>query len=234
MNRFQYPNILLKTKRILKELGCGIIKRDNKHFIFLHELIYRHHRYKEKVGKGVKYFRIKMTKIDNTEFELQIRRKRNPEEIEEYGKYKYESFDWKYCATGFKKSDLAVASTRVIALYRFTFKIKNKDENGNWTCKYCNKITNNTKEIHTDHIYPQCELLKDFCRNRNDIPTKFDKEKYTNETKFRNEDFNFHKEWVDYHNKNVKFQLLCKECNLKKGTKIIVPISKAIQNKVPI
>ena len=224
MNRFEYPNIYLKTKKIIKELGCGIIKRDNEHFIFLHELIYRHHRYKEKVGKGVKHFRIKMTEIDNTEFELQIRRRSNPEEICEYGKYKYESFDWYYCATGIKKSDLSVAATKVVGCFRYEYKLKNRNPDGSWTCNCCKKRCENTKQIHTDHIYPQCELLKDFCRNRNDVPTKFDKQKHTNETKFRSSDRSFHRDWINYHNDNVEFQLLCKECNMKKGTKIPSPI----------
>lgn len=220
-NCWNYPNIYKETYNLIKDLGCCEIKKDSPHYEFFHKLIYRHHRYIEKVGKGVRHFRIKKTVIDPSQYELQIKRRSNEDEINKYGKYKYESFDWYYCATGIKASDLTAASSRVIGCFRFAYKIKCRDEDGNWTCNYCNKITNSPKEIHSDHIYPQSKMLEDFCKNRNDVPVEFEKDPQSNETKFRNVDFGFHKDWVDYHTKHAKFQMLCKECNRKKGTKII-------------
>lgn len=214
-----HKNIYTQTYNIIKKLGCCKINQGDKYFPFFYNLIYRHHRFREKVGKGVRCFRIKMTEIDPTQYELQIKRRSNEDEITLYGKYKYESFDWYYCATGIKASDLTAASSRVVGCFRYAYKINKRDEDGNWTCKYCNKITNNPKEIHTDHIYPQNKMLKEFCKNRNDVPVKFEKDINTNETKFRNEDIKFHTDWIEYHNDNVEFQILCKECNRKKGSK---------------
>ena len=219
INNWNYKNIYTQTYNIIKTLGCCEIRKDDEHYDFFNKLIYRHHRYKEKVGKGVRHFRIKKTVIDPSQYELQIKRKSNDDEILLYGKYKYESFDWYYCATGIKASDLTAASSRVVGCFRYAYKIKCRDEDGNWTCKYCNKITNNPKEIHTDHIYPQSKMLEEYCKTRNDVPVKFEKDIHTNETKFRGRDRKFHKGWIKYHNENVEFQMLCKECNRSKGIK---------------
>lgn len=216
---WNYRNIYKETFSIIKEVGCNKIKQKDKHFQFFMNLIFRHHRLKEKVGNGVIYFRIKMTEIDHTQYELQIKRKSIGEEISKYGKYKYESFDWYYCATGIKASKLTQAAHRVVSCFRHAYKLKNRNEDNSWTCTYCKKNTNNPKEIHSDHIYPQSKMLEDFCRTRDDVPTKFGKQEHTNETKFRNRDRKFHRDWVNYHNEHAEFQLLCKECNREKGAK---------------
>ena len=41
----------------------------------------------------------------------------------------------------------------------------------------------------------------------------------------------FKDEWIEFHNINTTYQILCKNCNIKKGTKIIhnkKPISKCL------
>ena len=215
-----HRNIYKQTYAIIKKLGCGKIKQGDEYFSFFLNLIYRHHRFKEKIGEGIRCFRIKMTEIDPSQYELQIKRRSiGDEEIQQYGKYKYESFDWYYCSTGIKASDLTAASSRVVGCFRYQYKLNNRNEDGSWTCKYCEKNTHNSKEIHTDHIYPQSKLLEDYCRTRNDIPSIFDKDKQTNETKFKSNDRKFHKGWIKYHNEHAEFQLLCKECNREKGVK---------------
>ena len=231
LNSWNYRNIYKETYNLIKELGCCKIRRDSPHYLFFKKLIFRHHRYKEKVGYGVRHFRIKKTEIDNTQYELQIKRRTNQDEKKEYGEFKYESFDWYYCATGIKASNLTAASSRAVGCFRYEFKLKNRDENGNWTCNYCNKITNDSKEIHSDHIYPQHKILEEYCKTRKDVPVKFDKDRYTNETKFRLNDRKFHRGWIKYHNENVEFQMLCKECNRKKGTKTNF-LAKSLNQKI--
>lgn len=69
------------------------------------------------------------------------------------------------------------------------------------------------------------KIIYEFLENRYDIPTKFGKELITNKITLK--DSIFKDEWIDFHNINTTYQILCKNCNLKKG-------KKNIHNKIPM
>ena len=67
---------------------------------------------------------------------------------------------------------------------------------------------------------PFCILKEQFLlANKLNIPNSFNNDEvYLIET-FKQEDNEFEKAWVKYHNDNAKLQILCTNCNLSKGSK---------------
>ena len=87
------------------------------------------------------------------------------------------------------------------------------------SCAICNIYDG---DFHTDHKFLFINIKNKFLENRNDIPTKIGKELITNKITLKYSIFK--DEWIDLHNINTTFQLLCKNSNLKEGKKIFIII----------
>jgi len=75
--------------------------------------------------------------------------------------------------------------------------------------------------VRSKNTRPQAELCvaktPDHKRNcEKQIPSLFGDCKIYKLTIFKDEDEDFKNDWVDYHNKNCNFQILCRDCNLRK------------------
>ena len=215
-------NLYTITKITIEKLGCCEITKTNEDYGFFKALIKRHPDYKKKIGKGIRLFRIKKTEIDDTKYELQVKHSEG-----------YESFDWFSLAVGYipkPKDKLRSACREAIWKQCYSYKMNSKidiqydnlytDTHSVWICNFCNKTCKTTKEIQTDHIYPFSLLIRDFIKERFNIPTKFDKDERTKENTFKFEDYQFKKEWIKYHLDHAEYQMLCKDCNKKKGVSL--------------
>ena len=129
-----------------------------------------------------------------------------------------ECFSWNYWCGKSKKDLLTEAMRGSIDIYGW----KLKNDTPILSCAICNIYDG---DFHTDHKFPFLNIKNNFLENRNDIPTKFGKELIPKKITLK--DSKFKGEWIDFHNINTSYQILCKNYNLKKG-------KKNIHNKIPI
>ena len=69
-----------------------------------------------------------------------------------------------------------------------------------------------------DHHNPSFKTIKNnfLQETTKSIPSSFDDCKIFKISIFKDEDKDFKNDWVDYHKKNCNFQILCRDCNLRK------------------
>lgn len=187
------------AKTIIKSLGYCIIHKEHDKYEFFCNLINNHPYKKEKIGIGIKYFSINPNPYQINSFHLTIMREDDTE------------IDFSY--DPFKKRTLS-------DLMRYAIKditIEYKRNQQKLICKFCQIENLSYSEYHTDHNKISFSKLRDnFLQITNQpIPTNFD------ECIFNEEDINFKNEWINYHNNNCDFQILCKICNSKKSNKSI-------------
>ena len=94
------------------------------------------------------------------------------------------------------------------------FKCNNSDK-----CEICNEVKS---EMHVDHIIQFEELKEKFlkiCIEDNiRIPKEFSElTDGSNRPCFKSEDSEFSEKWYEYHEKNAKLRILCKNCNLTRS-----------------
>jgi hypothetical protein len=83
-------------------------------------------------------------------------------------------------------------------------------------CVFCG----DDDDIHTDHHNPSfIELQNRFLTDNIDVPKTFSKRVGTHKVCFEEKDWDFEKKWINYHDDNCNLQLLCADCNLRKGKK---------------
>lgn len=191
------------TKKIIYDLGECSIDINNKYYPFFSDLLENH---EWKNTKEIKCFIISKSFINC--YETSIERVDGS----------IECFSWNYCCGKSKKDLLTEAMRSSIDIYGWKF----KSNTPILTCAICNT---NDGDFHTDHKFPFINIKNKFLENRYDIPTKFGKELITNKITLK--DSIFKDEWIDFHNINTTCQILCKNCNLKKG-------KKNIHNKIPM
>jgi len=187
------------AKLIIKSLGYCIIDKDHDKFEFFCNLINNHPHKEEKIGVGIKYFSINPNPIQINSIHLTIMREDDTE------------IDFSY--NPFKKRTLS-------DLMRYSIKditIEYKRNQEKLICNLCQIENLLYSEYHTDHNKIPFSILRDnFLQITNQPkPTNF------NEYVFNQEDIVFKNEWINYHNNNCDFQILCKICNSKKSNKII-------------
>ena len=95
----------------------------------------------------------------------------------------------------------------------------NFKKNNKLVCNFCKTEKEPYENYHTDHQDPSfITLTTDFLQFTSlSIPSSFADCKKSNTTIFKDEDIVFKNEWILYHNNNCNLQILCKNCNLKKG-----------------
>jgi hypothetical protein len=197
--------LLAYVKDIIEENGIGLLKKDSKHFNFINELIKNHSEYDFKKGKGIDYFEIKQNKINKKALELYIIRvDRTSIDI-----------SYRHCCTQNKSDNLSRAMRYSIRKQILKFRNQIKNENI-IKCCYCGK--ENT-DFEVDHVEPFITLTKKFLQNKIKIPKDFIDDEKTNMPKFKEDDYEFKKEWKKYHKKNAKLQILCMTCNRHKSQK---------------
>jgi len=79
----------------------------------------------------------------------------------------------------------------------------------NWKCDLCSSNV----DIQIDHITIFKDLKEEFLKNEINIPNIFGNDCY-NRAKFKEDDKDFENRWCEYHKKNAKLRVLCKDCNL--------------------
>jgi hypothetical protein len=83
----------------------------------------------------------------------------------------------------------------------------------NMSCKICGT----GKNLQVDHVEPFDTLFKFFTAH-NKPPTTYHSNKY-GKWVFNDIDVDYKNKWIDYHDKNTSFQILCNSCNSKKSNK---------------
>jgi len=194
------------TRNIINKLGCCIINKDHIYFNFFDNLILNHPECDDKKGIGIDYFYIQPNPVDRRYYQTMIKRL-DGHEID---------FSWVYCCQFKKRTiryDLLRAMRESINYYTNEYKLKQSKI----ICNFC-KIENAPYEnYHVDHDNPSFQTLSDnFLQLTKNIPSSFGDCKKYNLTIFKDEDKDFKNDWVDYHNKNCNFQILCRDCNLRK------------------
>jgi hypothetical protein len=195
------------TRNIINELSCCIINKDHTYFNFFDNLIKNHPEYDDKKGIGIDYFYIQPNPLIRKYYQTMIKRL-DGIEID---------FSWVYCCQ-FKErttSDYLLMAMREAIKYDI---IKYKQKQSKLICNFCKTENELYENYHVDHHNPSFQTLKDnFLQlTKKQIPLSFGDCKIYKLTIFKDEDDDFKNDWVDYHNKNYNFQILCRDCNLRK------------------
>jgi len=198
------------TTNIINNLGCCIINKDHIYFSFFDNLIQNHPNCDDKKGIGIDYFYIEPNPLVRKHYQTMIKRL-DGSEID---------FSWVYCCQ-FKErttNDDLLRSMREAIKYDI---INYKQKQGKLICNFCKTENELYENFHVDHHNPSFQTLKDnFLQlTKKHIPLSFGDCKIYNLTIFKEEDEDFKNDWVDYHNKNCNFQILCRDCNLRKKKK---------------
>ena len=194
------------TRNIINDLGCCVIQRNNTHFSFFSSLIQNHPEYKYKKGVGIDYFYIEPNPLIRKNYQMGIKRLDGSEIV----------FSWVYCCQFRERttSDYLLKAMREAIKYD-TIKYKQQSD---LICNFCKTEKELYENYHVDHHNPSFQTLKDnFLKlTKKQVPSSFGDCKKYNVIIFRDEDEEFKNDWVDYHNKNCNFQILCRDCNLRK------------------
>jgi hypothetical protein len=195
------------TRTIINNLGCCIINKDHTSFNFFNNLIQNHPDYYDKKGVGIDYFYIQPNPLVNKYYQTMIKRIDGSET----------DFSWVYCCQ-FKErttSDDLVRSMRTAIKNDI---IQYKQSQNKLICNYCKTENELYENYHVDHHNPSFQILKDnFLQlSTKQIPTTFGDCQIYQLTIFKHEDQDFENDWVEYHNANCNFQILCRDCNLRK------------------
>ena len=191
------------TRKLLKDVGFSIIGPRSEAFDFLSELLKRHESFKLKEGTGIDYFFTRpglkgvssyVMRTDGTVVD----------------------FSWKSCCSQRFKDDNGLLNEALrVAIEPWTsqFKLLNL-----LVCALCGSSTSD--EYHTDHKDKPFSLIRDdFLKTKKKIPTLFDDDPASHRAIFRFEDRHFKDAWINYHNQNASYQILCSSCNCKKSNK---------------
>lgn len=196
------------TRDIINNLGCCVINKEHTYFNFFNNLIQNHPEYDDKKGIGIDYFYI----IPNP-----FIRKYNQTMIKRLDG-SYTDFSWIYCCQfKLKTTDYHLSRAMREAIKHETIKYKQKQSK--LICNFCKTENEFYENYHVDHNNPSFKILKSMFlqSTKKQIPLTFEDCKIYTVSIFKNEDKDFKNDWIDYHNKNCNFQILCRDCNLRKN-----------------
>ena len=204
--QFKNKTTLIKyVQQKINNIGIAKIDNTNAHYNFFVELINMHPDKIDKIGTGIKCFELEQNKINKKCINQLIHRIDGS----------IISFSYKVCCNIniYNKNDLTNALRYAIYPQTHNYKINNI-----LCCAICNTTDKNIL-YETDHIILFTQLKDDFLKiTKHTIPTEFKKDS-NNMTMFMNCDNSFKNEWINYHRKNCKLQILCKKCNMSKSKK---------------
>lgn len=184
------------VKKKIYDIGeCDIFPDDTDNFNFLKNLV----SFKCKDIDNITRFKIFKTNISKNTLHLKL-----------YIDTDELIISWSDCARQHNKKKDPLSDIMRFVIIQDCIKFKHDNAN---VCNICKS----KEDIHTDHVIPFYKLKTDFIKNtKHKIPDDFDNIKLWLYT-FKIEDKAFMNDWIDYHKKNAKFQLLCGKCNLQKG-----------------
>lgn len=195
------------VRALLKSLNNTTVGADHDQFPFLCELIKRHCCYLEKVGCGVKAFRIVVNNTYNkgtSHLEI-IRTDGTMIDI-----------SWVMCCRQTKprpvKFYLNRAMRHAIELQILSFKTEYKKQHP-YVCAICSATD---AVFHVDHHKPQfSDLTKDFVQKYPNHPTTFARKPLSKgHDVFHTEDKQYEENWSKYHKAKANLRILCARCNL--------------------
>jgi len=195
------------TKNIIYQLGCCDICPEHDKFSFFMDLLRNHQSFDNKIGCGVSHFEIKPNAYNCYALATDICRKDGS----------IVDFSWKSCAEStFKgyKQHLQSALRESIKYQIYQFREKSKSADFSLCCANCKS----EQFCQVDHVISFKSLTERFLAD-NKPPQKFDENLETHEVIFRKSDKPFQDKWEDFHEKNADLQILCRSCNLSKGSK---------------
>jgi len=195
------------TKQIIYSLGCCDIYPEQEKFNFFMDLLRNHQNIDNKIGCGVSHFSIKPNTYNCYALATDICR--NDGSVVD--------FSWKSCAEStFKgyKQYLQSALRESIKYQIYEFREQSKSADFSLYCANCKSA----QFCQVDHITSFKSLTEMFLAN-NKAPEKFDENLETHEVIFRKCDKDFQDNWEDFHEKNADLQILCRSCNLSKGSR---------------
>lgn len=193
------------TKNIIYSLGQCKINKNHKYFNFFCDLIQNHENKKEKIGCGIKNFIIKSNLIFKKYLSVFIERNDNT----------LMDFSWVCCAKhtfNNQKHNLIQAMRYSIKPQIYEFKKHQKIK-----CQIC--FAEDKIQYDVDHKAPSFKKISETFLKNNNSPKTFADHPNAYHAIFYEKDKEFKNKWNQYHKENAILQILCHECNLKKGSK---------------
>lgn len=204
---------LLYVKAKLNDIRTGEYTKETEEYDFIMSILKNHSHCDDKIGCGISHFIVvNLSKGKHISF---IREDDT-----------HDDFSYNHCCEfrpkGWKESNrLALTSALRLSIYPQIkkFWIENRSVQ---QCLKCNiKFSPENKE-EIDHIYPFSCIVDDFLKiNTHKIPTDFINA-YNGKYLFKDEDKEFEIDFISYHEKKAKYQILCQKCNLKKSNSLEV------------
>jgi 5-methylcytosine-specific restriction endonuclease McrA len=213
MSEYKIGKLVFKTKKQALEytrnkittISYGKINKDNENFKFFKKLLKNLPEYEEKKGCGILAFNIERNAF-NKSYHLTIDRKDGSNV----------DFSWNSCCK-FNPRTPKQYLTKAMR-DEINYQIQNFKKEAIYKCCIC-KTHDNNIEYHADHIIPFSKIKDDFL-NDNELPVPVNFKDSINGTKlFIDDDYEFKNNWIKYHLRNTKLQILCQTCNLKKSNK---------------
>lgn len=197
------------TSNLIKNLNKCEIAEGDEHFNYFVDLINNHPNKEDKIGDGIKGFKIDKHPTYNN-FQMYIVRKNN--ELISFSVIACCNFYPKY-----KKSDceykLTDAMREAVDEQILEFRYNNIRK-----CSIC-QTSSDFEIYHIDHKSPSFQqLCKNFISENSNFPISFDKNKNFRNV-FSSIDTPYKNNWFEYHKKNASLQVLCQKCNLTKPKK---------------
>lgn len=195
-----------KIKNKLIKSQVGIMREDHEMFSFFKEIVMVHNEKDEKIGSGIDYFYFIVDTYGNDQ--LRIRQ------------IDGNDIDCSYIYSRITKArrntdeflNMALRNAirdQIVAFRRGVETLQ---------CVQCGDGRN----CDIDHIKPFSVIRNDFLKTvtKPEIPIDFyDDEENTCSSFFKMNDEDFERKWTEYHRLNATYQVLCRNCNLKKGKK---------------
>jgi len=215
------PKPITKTARVrnmrnlITKQGRGIIPKEHPAFNQFYELIQRYPYKETKIGVGIQAFKIEydyITSKCNTIILIRTDGTRV--------RFGWNENNWNKTPTRL----LSEAMRNAIEPTSTEYKKKQTD----LICCICKNDKLEFKDYHVDHKKIPFASIRDaylkeydYERIRSFIPKSFDT--YRGFTLFKEKDSGFKEEWIHYHdviyNHPEDYQILCQQCNSKKGNK---------------
>lgn len=192
------------TSGILAGIGIGTVGPDHAQFMFLCDLVQNHADRADKVGPGIRHFRIARALSPSTErhYKTFICRIDDSEVV----------FSWVHCATRSQWSPKQ--GLRQACRYAIQDHVQAYRDRQSRLCMSCSTTTG---PFQVDHKTTKFQEIVDEFVQTHPPPATFMHDPATHRTRFNPEDQPFATAWTAHHEQRADYQLLCRACNLKKG-----------------
>ena len=198
----------LYVKSRLRDMECGKYEKMSSGYNFIMDILKNHSKYEEKVGCGISYFMI----LRNANGKI-INFFRTDGIIDD--------FSYNHCCQfkvkGYVENGIvALKNALRISVNSQIIDFKTKTPCGD-CCIKCQTKYDYTTRAELDHIYPFSLIIMDFLKiTAHKTPMTF-KKTFEIRYVFNDEDKQFEKDFLKYHQEQAKYQFLCSNCNSKKS-----------------